>query len=57
VVHAWNPSTHTDDAGGLRVQGQPGLYGDTPYKKIKVIQPQKWLGKINNYFASNISRN
>jgi hypothetical protein len=29
VVHACNFSTQEAEAGGLQVQGQPGLYGKT----------------------------
>jgi hypothetical protein len=33
VAHAHNPSTWKDEAGGLWVQGQPGLYSKTLYQK------------------------
>jgi hypothetical protein len=29
MVHASSPSTWETEAGGLRVQGQPGLHSDT----------------------------
>jgi hypothetical protein len=29
VVHACNPSTKNVETGGPRVEGEPGLYGET----------------------------
>jgi hypothetical protein len=34
VIHAYNLSTQKAEAGGLRIQGQPGLHSKTlPQKK------------------------
>jgi hypothetical protein len=33
VVHAYNPSTWEDEAGGLRGQGQPGLHSENLSQK------------------------
>jgi hypothetical protein len=38
VVHTSNPSTQ---AGGLQVQGQPGLHGKTPSQKKKKMTKKK----------------
>jgi hypothetical protein len=35
VVHTCNPSTWEAEAGGLRVQSQPGLHSNTLPKIIK----------------------
>jgi hypothetical protein len=38
VVHAYNPSTRETEAGGWKVQGQPGLHNETlSLKKEKKI--------------------
>jgi hypothetical protein len=29
MMHAYNPSTQETEAGGLRIQGQPGLHNKT----------------------------
>ena len=39
VVHACNPSTWEAEAGGLRVQGRPGLCGETPAKNKEKSKP------------------
>jgi hypothetical protein len=36
VVHAFNPSTQEAEAGGLQVQGQPGLHSETLPHKNKI---------------------
>jgi hypothetical protein len=38
VVHTCNPSAQEAEAGGSRVQGQPGLHSETCLKKKKKIQ-------------------
>jgi hypothetical protein len=35
VVYTYNPSTQEAKAGGLSVQGQSGLYGETLSQKLK----------------------
>jgi hypothetical protein len=36
VVHACNPSTWEAGTGGLRVQGQSGMHGETLAQKLKI---------------------
>jgi hypothetical protein len=36
VAHAYNPSTWESEAGGWKVQGQPGLQSETLFKKKKI---------------------
>jgi hypothetical protein len=36
VVHACNPSTREDEAGGLRVQNEPGIHSET------LTQEKRW---------------
>jgi hypothetical protein len=33
VVHAFNPSTQKEEAGGWQIPGQPGLYREIPISK------------------------
>jgi hypothetical protein len=41
VAHVCNPSTGEAEAGGLRVQGQSGLYSETLSQKIPTRQQNK----------------
>jgi hypothetical protein len=43
AIHSYNPNTFEMKAGGLRVQGQPGLYSKTHCKKKKIVSDIKKL--------------
>jgi hypothetical protein len=41
VVHIYNPSTQETEAGGWKIQGQPGLHNKTLPQKIKEGEREK----------------